>query len=187
MVSRAFRPLHFICYFSILWMASINAAETSIPFPSTPRHNADESTPHISNCESLESSFFVKFLKINWQPFATYNNINIWLWPYRPKHIKKNSMAYTDRASAACRRSDCQLLRLEGAMWSAWRIPWSAWRIPRPYSRFSRQEPLLFYQVAPQLYSRGWMDPVPDPLLFFPDSAGNRTRASESVAKNSDH
>jgi hypothetical protein len=37
------------------------------------------------------------------------------------------------------------------------------WRVPRgqrdgslrPYSRFSRQEPLLFYQVAPQLYSRG--------------------------------
>jgi hypothetical protein len=29
----------------------------------------------------------------------------------------------------------------------------------RPYSRFSRQEPLLFYQVAPQLYSRGWVDP----------------------------
>jgi hypothetical protein len=37
----------------------------------------------------------------------------------------------------------------------------------RPYSRFSRQEPILFYQVAPQLYSRGWVDPVPDPLLFF--------------------
>jgi hypothetical protein len=26
---------------------------------------------------------------------------------------------YTDRATAACRRSDCQLLRIEGAMWSA--------------------------------------------------------------------
>jgi hypothetical protein len=25
----------------------------------------------------------------------------------------------------------------------------------RPYSRFSRQEPLLFYKVAPQLYSQG--------------------------------
>jgi hypothetical protein len=37
----------------------------------------------------------------------------------------------------------------------------------RPYSWFSRQEPLLFYQVAPQLYSRGWVDPVPDPLLIF--------------------
>jgi hypothetical protein len=24
---------------------------------------------------------------------------------------------------------------------------------PRPYSRISRQKPLLFYQVAPQLYS----------------------------------
>jgi hypothetical protein len=37
----------------------------------------------------------------------------------------------------------------------------------RPYSRFSRQEPLLFYQVAPQLYSRVWVEPVPDPLHFF--------------------
>jgi hypothetical protein len=57
----------------------------------------------------------------------------------------------------------------------------------RPYSWFSRQEPILFYQVAPQMYSRGWVDPVPDPLLFFSGSAGNRTRASGSVAKNSDH
>jgi hypothetical protein len=55
----------------------------------------------------------------------------------------------------------------------------------RPYSRFSRQEPLLFYQVAPQLYSWGWVDTVPDPLLFFSGSAGNRTRTSGSVAKNS--
>jgi hypothetical protein len=26
---------------------------------------------------------------------------------------------YTDRATAACHRSDCQLVRIEGAMWSA--------------------------------------------------------------------
>jgi hypothetical protein len=83
---------------------------------------------------------------------------------------------YTDRATAACRRSDCQILRIEGATWSVWRIP-------RPYSWFSRKEPLLFYQVAPQLYSRGWVDPV----LRKSGSAGNRTRASGSVAKNSDH
>jgi hypothetical protein len=68
---------------------------------------------------------------------------------------------YTDRATAACRRSDCQLVRIEGATWSAWQIP------PAVFSRFSRREPLLFYQVAPQLYSLGWVDPVPDPLLFF--------------------
>jgi hypothetical protein len=85
---------------------------------------------------------------------------------------------YTDRATAASRRSNCQLLRIKGATWSAWRVPMAVFS-------FSRQEPLLFYQVAPQLYSRGWVDPVPDPLFFF-DSAGNRTRASGSVAKNSD-
>jgi hypothetical protein len=45
-------------------------------------------------------------------------------------HEKKNKLHglslrenYTDRATAACRRSDCQLLRIEGATWSAWRIP----------------------------------------------------------------
>jgi hypothetical protein len=48
----------------------------------------------------------------------------------------------------------------------------------RPYSRFSRPQLLLFFQVAPQLYSRGWVDPVPDPLLLRKSgSAGNRTRA----------
>jgi hypothetical protein len=30
---------------------------------------------------------------------------------------------YTDRATIACRQSDCQLLRIKGATWSAWRIP----------------------------------------------------------------
>jgi hypothetical protein len=50
----------------------------------------------------------------------------------------------------------------------------------RPYSRISRQEPVLFYQAAPRLYSRGWVDPVPDPLLLS-GSAGNRTRASGSA------
>jgi hypothetical protein len=30
---------------------------------------------------------------------------------------------YTDRATAACRWSDCQLVRIEGATLSAWRIP----------------------------------------------------------------
>jgi hypothetical protein len=34
-----------------------------------------------------------------------------------------------------------------------------------------------FFQVAPQLYSRGWVDPVPDPpLLRKSGSAGNGTR-----------
>jgi hypothetical protein len=45
------------------------------------------------------------------------------------------------------------------------------------WSRFSRPEPLPFVQVAPQLSSRGWLDPVPDPLLLRKSgSAENRTR-----------
>jgi hypothetical protein len=46
----------------------------------------------------------------------------------------------------------------------------------------------FFFQVAPQLYSRGWVDPIPDPLLLSKSgSAGNRTQALGYVARNSDH
>jgi hypothetical protein len=41
----------------------------------------------------------------------------------------------------------------------------------------SRPKPLLFFQAAPQLYSRGWMVPVPDPILVKKcGSVGNRIR-----------
>jgi hypothetical protein len=36
-----------------------------------------------------------------------------------------------------------------------------------PYSRilgFLDRSRYFFFQVAPQLYSRGWVDPIPDPL-----------------------
>jgi hypothetical protein len=49
----------------------------------------------------------------------------------------------TDRATAACRPSDCQLFADKGCH-----------VVSVTDSRFSRQEPLLFYQVASQLYSR---------------------------------
>jgi hypothetical protein len=51
-------------------------------------------------------------------------------------------------------------LRIEGATWSAWRIPTAVFTVFLDRSRY------FFFQVAPQLYSRGWVDPVPDPLLF---------------------
>jgi hypothetical protein len=45
-----------------------------------------------------------------------------------------------------------------------------------------------FFRVALQLYLRGWVGPVPGPLLLIKSgSAGNRTRTSGSVARNSDH
>jgi hypothetical protein len=46
----------------------------------------------------------------------------------------------------------------------------------------------FFFLVAPQLYSRGRVDPVPEPLLHRKSgSVGNRTRSSGSVARDSDH
>jgi hypothetical protein len=48
----------------------------------------------------------------------------------------------------------------------------------------------LFYlfEVVRQLYSRGWVETVTDPLLLRKSgSAGNRTRTSGAVARNPDH
>jgi hypothetical protein len=60
-----------------------------------------------------------------------------------------------------------------------------------PYCRilgFLDRTRYCFSHVAPQLYSRGWVNPVQDPLLLRkPGKAKNRTRTSGSVARNSDH
>jgi hypothetical protein len=46
----------------------------------------------------------------------------------------------------------------------------------------------FFFQSAPQLYSLGRVDPVPDLLLLRKSGrAGNRTLTSGSVARNCDH
>jgi hypothetical protein len=42
--------------------------------------------------------------------------------PTKKRHGLSPRANYTDRATAACRRSDYQLLRIGGATWSAWRI-----------------------------------------------------------------
>jgi hypothetical protein len=60
-----------------------------------------------------------------------------------------------------------------------------------PHSRnfdFLDRSHHCFFQVTPQLYSQGWVDPVPDPLLLRKSgSTGNWTRAPVSVVRNSDH
>jgi hypothetical protein len=96
-----------------------------------------------------------------WSPTSSISNITPW----------------SESASELYRPRDRRLS-------AKWLPTFCGQRVPRgqrdgslwPYSRFSRQEPLLFYQVAPQLYSRGWVDPVPDPLLFLLVVHGNRTR-----------
>jgi hypothetical protein len=71
-------------------------------------------------------------------------------------------------------------LRIEGATWSAWRIPTAVFYV--------------FYTGAATFLSNSFSvvltrlsGPRSRPTTFFSGSAGNRTRASGSVAKNSDH
>jgi hypothetical protein len=78
---------------------------------------------------------------------------------------------YTVRATAACQRSSCQLLGVEGVARSGQRIPTAV------NLGFLDRSCYFFIQVAPQLSSRGWVDTVPDPLFLGKSSrAGNRTR-----------
>jgi hypothetical protein len=63
--------------------------------------------------------------------------------------------------------------------------------VTNPYGRILRfldRSRYYFFQVAPYLYSRGWVDFVPDPLFLRKSgSARNWTRISGSVARNFDH
>ena len=65
------------------------------------------------------------------------------------------------------------------ANFCGWRgVTWSAQRIPTAVNIcFLDRSRYFFIQVAPQLTSWGWVNPVPDPLLLRKSgSAGNRTR-----------
>jgi hypothetical protein len=87
---------------------------------------------------------------------------------------------YTDRATAACRWSDYQLLRIEGATWSAWRIPTAVFSVL--YTGAA-----TFLSSSSSVVPTRLSGPRSRPTTFFSGSAGNRTQASGSVAKNCDH
>jgi hypothetical protein len=87
---------------------------------------------------------------------------------------------YTHRATAACRRSDCQLFRIKGATWSAWRIPTAVVSVFKTGAA-------TFLSSSSSVVLTRLSGPRSRPTNFLFGSAGNRTRASGSVAKNSDH
>jgi hypothetical protein len=77
------------------------------------------------------------------------------------------NVTWVREGTAACRRSYYQLLRCHVVS------------VTDPYGLilgFLDRRRYFFFQIAPQLYSRDWVDPVPDPLLRKSGSAGNRTR-----------
>jgi hypothetical protein len=88
---------------------------------------------------------------------------------------------YTDRSNAACRRSYCQRLRIKGC-----RLVNAADPL-QPQSLFSRPEPLLFLSSSSLFVLTSLIGPRSRPRLRKSGSAGNRTRISGSVFRNSDH
>jgi hypothetical protein len=104
-------------------------------------------------------------------------------------------MAYKQRNSVAWLRSTNEPYRPNDRLLSSKLVPTFAdirchvVSVTDPYNRtlcFLHRSRYFFFQAA-QLYSRGWVDPVPDLLLLRKSgSAGNPTRTSRSVARNSD-
>jgi hypothetical protein len=117
-----------------------------------------------------------------------------WIWTQRTdkcdrlhRQIEKKKLHglspranYTDRATAACRRSDCQLLRIEGATCVC---------VTDHYGRIlGFLERSRYFSIKYLLSCTHEAEWTPfQTHYFFLYSAGNRTRSSWSVAKNSDH
>jgi hypothetical protein len=85
-----------------------------------------------------------------------------WNMTYKPNKLHDLSQReiYTDQTTAACWRSDCQLFADRGC---------HVVNVKDPYGRilgFLDRSLYFSSKVAPQLYSRGWVDPVPDPVLL---------------------
>jgi hypothetical protein len=114
-----------------------------------------------------EASIFVARNKVSWNEIIQQKQNKL-----RGLSPRTN---YTDGATDAHQRSLCQLLRIKGTMVNV-TDPFD------PILGFLDWSRYFFFQAAPQLYSRGWVDPVPDPLLLRKSGrVENRTRTSGSV------
>jgi hypothetical protein len=104
--------------------------------------------------------------------------LGFWTLPIVRNSLKKKDLwsesNYTDKATSACRWKLVPTFADRGCRMVSAMDPHS--RILSSLDRSCN----YFFQLAPQLYSRGWVDPVPGPLLLRKsDNAGNQTRTSD--------
>jgi hypothetical protein len=90
-------------WFSMLKIRMVSSSETSVDLRTTRRYIPRDGNIHHYRYGNLKS--YIRIKQTN------------------KLHGLCPRANYTDRATAACRRSDCQLLRIKGATWSASRIP----------------------------------------------------------------
>jgi hypothetical protein len=108
-----------------IFLVQTSAPWTVYVFP----RNSSLMTPWISSFTvtawNLQTT---PFIVLPWRTSVSASALPEWGKMETSGHKKKlhglsPRVNYTDRATAACRRSDCQLVRIEGAMWLEWRIP----------------------------------------------------------------
>jgi hypothetical protein len=113
------------------------------------------------------------------QPQIYFNKLHLF------KCTKKNWTPWPESASELYRPSDHRLSTKLATAFAGRGC--HVVSVTDPYVRilwFLDRSRNFFFQVAPQLYSRGWVDPVPDPLLLRKSgNNGNRTRTSGSVTR----
>jgi hypothetical protein len=119
---------------------------------------------------------------------TTGQNTQIHISREIPHHAltKQHTELQTNKQTNSWPRCAGELYRPRGRSLSANLVPIFAGRgcrvvsVTDPYGRilgFVYRSRYFFFLVDPQLYSRGWVDSVPDSLrLGKPGSAGNRTR-----------
>jgi hypothetical protein len=137
----------------------------------------------------IHLNFHLTFLSPLYSLIRGETNIQLHHTRIIRQEIKKKKTPWSESASELYRPSDrCLLAKL---------MPTFVDRgchvvsMTDPYGRiiaFLDRSRYVLFQAAPQLYSQGWVDPVPDTLhLRKSGSARNRTRTSGSIARNSDH
>jgi hypothetical protein len=108
--------------------------------------------------KSATGSYYLKILKLNSVALVRERTTPT----ERPPHVGEVSSTFADRGRRVVSATNSQGRK----------------------SRFSKPEPLFFFQAAPQLSSRGWVDPVPDPLLLRKSGSARNRRIPLSTSRN---
>jgi hypothetical protein len=162
------------------WRWRWYSSETSVRVWNTRRCILEDGNMHYYRRENPKSSMTTAvFSIVHWdwvQHVSSFDNSS--------EHTNKKETPWPGSASELYRSSDSRLLPKLVPTFAA--RGWHVVSATVPYGRilgFLDQSRYFFFQVAPQLYSRGWVDPVPDLLLLRKSgSARNRIRTFRSVA-----
>jgi hypothetical protein len=100
--------------------------------------------------------------------------MELWLWPESTSELDPLSdRSLLEKLVPNFADIECHVVSGDGSL--------------RPYSLLSRPEPLRFLPSGSSVVLTRLSGPRSRLTTFFSGNAGNRTRASGSVAKNSDH